>query len=76
MDVRLTAVYFKEGDWWIGTVPEIGGAHTQGATLDEARQNLAEALSLILDANRELAERDFVGRDVIREDLTALPAAR
>ena len=78
MEVRLTATFFKDGDWWVASVPEIPGVNTQGATLDEARENLLDALLLVVDANRELAERELAGRsDVIREELTVVvPATR
>ena len=45
------------------------GANAQGETIDEARENLKEAVELILEANRELSEREFAGKDVIREEL-------
>jgi predicted RNase H-like HicB family nuclease len=69
MQNQFTAVYRKEGDWWIGYVAELPGANTQGATLEEARENLKEAVSLVLEANRELAERDIAGEQVVKEDL-------
>lgn len=43
------------------------GANTQGATLDEARENLREAVQLVLEANGELAERSLVGQNVSKE---------
>ncbi len=46
---------------------ELPGANTQGATLDEARTNLQEAVELVLEANRTLAEEELHGTDVIRE---------
>ena len=49
-------------------VEELPGANTQGGTLDEARENLREAVQLVLEANRELARGDEVG-EVIREPL-------
>ena len=49
------------------------GANTQGVTLDEARANLSEAVELVLDANRTLAEEAIAGEDVIREPLV-IPA--
>ncbi|MHB8646370.1 MAG: type II toxin-antitoxin system HicB family antitoxin [Thermomicrobiales bacterium] len=64
---KFTAVFQRDGDWWIGFVEELPGANTQGRTLDEARENLVEAIHLILDANREIARRETEGRDVIRE---------
>jgi hypothetical protein len=48
--------------------------YTQGATIEEARANLEEAVTLVLDANRELSEQSLVGADVIRETLI-VPAA-
>ena len=37
---------------------ELPGANTQGETLEEARENLLEAVALILEANREAAEKE------------------
>jgi predicted RNase H-like HicB family nuclease len=50
-------------------VEEVPGANTQGRTLEEARENLKEALQLVLDANRELA-RQNEPPDCVREPLT------
>lgn len=49
---------------YIAFVEELPGANTQGATLDEARENLAEAVALVLDANRGLAEEMVKGKKV------------
>jgi predicted RNase H-like HicB family nuclease len=65
----LTAVFEQDGEWWIGFVEELPGANTQGRTLDEARENLREAVRLVIEANRELARREAEGRQVIREEL-------
>ncbi len=65
----FTAVFERDGDWWIGYVEELPGANTQGATIEEARENLKEAVQLILEANRQLAREATEGRDVIREEL-------
>ncbi len=66
---KFTAVFERDGDWWIGYVEELPGANTQGTTLEEARENLKEATQLILEANRELARREAKGKRVIREEL-------
>ena len=66
---KFTAVFEQEGEWWIGYVEELPGANTQGRTLEEARENLKEAVQLIIESNRELARRETEGREVIREDL-------
>ncbi len=52
----LTAVFEQDGDWWIAYVEEIPGANTQGRTLEEARENLLEAVTMVVEANREIAE--------------------
>ena len=72
--MQLTAVFQKVPERYIGFVEELPGANTQGDTLDEARANLAEALELVLEANRILAEESIQGQEVIREPLS-LPAA-
>ena len=69
MNVTLTAVFMKVPEGYIGFVEELPGANTQGATLEEARENLQEAISLVLEANRALAEESLRGREVIREPI-------
>ena len=53
----------------IGFVEELPGANTQGATLEEARANLQEAIDLVLKANRSLSEEMIKGKNVIKEPL-------
>jgi predicted RNase H-like HicB family nuclease len=65
----FTAVFEKIDDWYIGYVEELPGANTQGRTLEEVRENLREAVELILKSNRELAEKELSGKDVIREEI-------
>ena len=67
MSLSFTAVYRQVAEGYIGFVEELPGANTQGATLEEARANLREAVELTLDANRALSEEDLQGADVIRE---------
>ncbi|MBK7034584.1 MAG: type II toxin-antitoxin system HicB family antitoxin [Ignavibacteria bacterium] len=67
MDLSLTAVFQKVPEGYIGYVEELPGANTQGETLDEARENLREAVELVLAANREFAEESMNGNEVIRE---------
>ena len=65
--MQLTAVYVKVPEGVIAFVEEFPGANTQGGTLEEARANLCEALELVLETNRELAEKSLVGQTVRRE---------
>jgi predicted RNase H-like HicB family nuclease len=68
MTLEFTAVFRKVPEGYIAFVEELPGANTQGATLEEARSNLKEAVTLVLEANRTLAQEE-VGPDVIREPL-------
>ena len=63
----FTADFQKVPEGYIGFVEELPGANTQGSTIEEVRDNLREAVQLVLEANRQLAEEDLAGRDVIRE---------
>jgi len=62
-------VFQKVPEGFIGFVEELPGANTQGATVKETRDNLQEAVYLVLEANRLLSEESLRGRDVIREPL-------
>jgi predicted RNase H-like HicB family nuclease len=68
--MQLTAVFMQVPEGYIAFVEELPGANTQGDTLEEARENLREAVELILEANRELAEESLAGQPVIREPFT------
>ena len=65
--MTFTAVFMPVPEGYIGFVEEIPGANSQGETLDEARENLREAVQLVLEANRELAEQALIGQKVERE---------
>jgi predicted RNase H-like HicB family nuclease len=65
--MSFTAVFQKVPEGYIGFIEELPGANTQGATLEEVRENLKEAVRLILEANKQLAEEEIAGKEVIRE---------
>lgn len=69
MQLQLTAVFRKCPLGYVGFVEELPGANTQGKTLEEARANLEEAVALVLEANRRLAEEELRDTEVIREPL-------
>ncbi len=69
MKLEFTAVFEQVPEGYIGYVEELPGANTQGDTLDEARANLSEAVELVLEANRTMAEERIGTRKVIREPL-------
>jgi len=65
--VELTAIFMKVPEGYVGFVEELPGANTQGTTLEEARENLQEAIELVLEANRALIEESIQGKEVIKE---------
>ena len=69
MEMAFTAVFKRVPEGYIAFVEELSGANTQGATLEEARDNLREAVVLVLEANRTLVREETGEGDVIRERL-------
>ena len=52
MTNSFTALYKKSGGWYAAWIEEISGVNTQGKTLKEARDNLKEALTMVIETNR------------------------
>ena len=50
---EFTAVYERDGEWFVAYCPEVPGANGQGRTKDEARESLAEAIAMVLQDRRE-----------------------
>lgn len=69
MTNSFTAVYKKSGRWYAAWVEEISGVNTQGKTLREARENLKEALTLVIETNR-LFNKPKNTKGLIRESVT------
>ena len=69
MSITLTAVYRKVSEGYIGFVEELPGANTQGATIDEVRQNLKEAVDLVIETNRALSREWVEGEEILRESI-------
>ncbi|MDA8408665.1 MAG: type II toxin-antitoxin system HicB family antitoxin [Deltaproteobacteria bacterium] len=67
--MKLTAVFRKVPEGYIGFVEELPGANTQGETLEETKRNLLEAISMVMETNRSLSEETLLGQEVIRETL-------
>lgn len=69
MTIReFTAVYKKRGNGYIAWIEELPGVNTQGKTRKETQENLKDALLLILDANRKLAQGSGRG-SIVREPI-------
>ena len=60
---NFTAVIERDKDTGllVGFVPGFPGAHSQGATLNELRDNLAEVLAMLLEDGEPVLEAEFVG---------------
>ena len=70
MERNFNAVYLKVPDGYVGFVEELPGASTQGASLEEARGNLKDAVETVLEANHALTLIASDGEEVIREPLS------
>ncbi len=75
-EITLTAIFEEaEEGGYIGYVAELPGANAQGETLEEARENLADAVQMILEINREETERRLEGNVRITRERLTLHAA-
>ena len=70
MEREFTAVIVEDDGWYVAWAEELPGANTQGRTVAEAKENLKEAIQLILEARREVDDADLAGQVVLREPLT------
>ena len=75
-ELTLTTIFEEaEEGGYIGYVAELPGANTQGETLEEARENLTEAIHLILSSNREQFEKNFSSKAKVTREKLVLRAA-
>ncbi|HEU4930451.1 MAG TPA: type II toxin-antitoxin system HicB family antitoxin [Pyrinomonadaceae bacterium] len=75
-ELTLTAIFEEaEEGGYIGYVAELPGANTQGDTLEEVRENLGEAIELILNSNREEFEKTFSSSGRVTRETLVLRAA-
>jgi predicted RNase H-like HicB family nuclease len=69
MHNESTSLIEKHGEWFIGFCPEVHEANGQGKTVEECRENLAEAIALVLLDKREDAFRE-ASANAIRGTIT------
>ena len=75
-ELTLTAIFEEvEEGGFIGYVAELPGANTQGETLQEVRENLSEAIDLILTSNREQFEKNFSSNGKVTRETLILRGA-
>jgi len=74
MDMTLTAVFEEvpasEGGGFVAYAEELPGAISEGDTLEQARENLRDAVEELLAANRQLSGSSGKGKTVTRERIT------
>lgn len=70
--MELTAIFVNSGGWWAATIEEIPGVNTQGRTIEEARENLQEALQMVLAERRAEAKAATADHEVVRETIHPL----
>ena len=66
---QFTAIYKKSGKWYIGWIEELPGVNTQGKTLMEVKENIKDALSLVIETNKIMNNKRVAGEKVIREKI-------
>lgn len=71
--MKFTAIIEKSEDgWYVGQIEEMPAAISQGKTIEELKSNLLDALRLLMDVNKENTEKEYIGKDVIREELVLI----
>jgi predicted RNase H-like HicB family nuclease len=69
--MKLTAIIEKSDDgWYVGQLEEMPAVLAQGKTIKELKENLLDALQLLLEANREATSINYSDRNVVREQLS------
>ena len=67
--MKLTAIIEKgENGWYVGQLEEIPSVISEGPTIEQLKVTLLDALQLVLETQRELTQKEYEGRDVIKED--------
>jgi predicted RNase H-like HicB family nuclease len=68
--MKFTAIIEKgENGWFVGQVEELPAAMSQGKTIEELKENLLDAVRLLLDTNKEITEKEYFGKTIIKEEL-------
>ncbi len=68
--MKFNAIIEKSEDgWYIGQIEEMPAAISQGKTILELKENLLDAVLLLMDVNREKTEKEYMGKEIIREEI-------
>ena len=68
--IKFTSIIEKSNDgWYVGQVEEMPAAISQGKTINELKDNLLDAVNLLMETNRELLKKEYEGKTIMKEDL-------
>ena len=68
--MELTAIIEKSTDgWYVGQLEEMPAVLSQGKSITELKKNLLDALHLLLETNKEVTSKQYINKDVLREQL-------
>jgi predicted RNase H-like HicB family nuclease len=69
-NMKVTAIIEQSEDgWFVGQIEEFPAALSQGKTIPELKENLLDALHLLMEANRNETDKEYIGRSIQREEL-------
>lgn len=67
--MKLTAIIEKSDDgWYVGQIEEFPSAISQGKTIDELKENLIDALQLLMETNKEMTKKEYIDKVVFRKE--------
>ncbi len=65
---NYTAIIVKSDNWYAGFVKELPGAHSQGKTIEEVKENLKEAIKMVIESNYRHSIREY--EKVVEEEIS------
>ncbi len=67
--MKLTAIIEKSDDgWYVGQIEEFPAAISQGRTIDELKENLIDALQLLMETNKEMTKKEYIDKVIFRKE--------
>ncbi len=67
--MKVSVIIEKDKYGYYAFCPELGGCHTQGDSLDEALENIKEAIQLYLETLSPEERDDYLNREILTTSL-------
>ncbi len=64
--MKIKATFVKDGEWWVAWSEDVPGALTQGKTIEEAKENLIDAIH---EMQRPIDISSLPNTDVVLEEI-------